>query len=66
MTAPMFGKLFGDGVCGNPARALAQTSWSTRVPCPGGKGAGAGGCAVLASLESLSAAGGVCGVLVSR
>jgi hypothetical protein len=31
-----------------------QTSWSIRVPCPGGSGAGVGGWAVLASSLSLS------------
>jgi hypothetical protein len=33
--------------------SLAQTSWSIRVPCPGGSGAGAGGWTELASFESV-------------
>jgi hypothetical protein len=37
-------------------RANYQASWSIRVPCPGGKGEGAGGCQVLVFAASAFAA----------
>jgi hypothetical protein len=64
MIAQVFGKLAAGYF---RQRTLAQTSWLTRVPCPGGRGVGAGGGAAAASLEALSAAavaaGFACGVV---
>jgi hypothetical protein len=51
MIAIFFGKLAAIFAAWRRGR---QTSWSIRVPCPGGSGAGVGGWAAPASSLSLS------------
>src|SRR5579863_1301734 len=50
---PPFQGTLGDRMAVRQPAAGAQTSWLTRVPCPGGSGAGAGGGAALVSVESV-------------